>query len=82
MSYDELQKWCEDNCNPSGYRSNHSANGLDWYVAEMSDGWFALFSYNRETGRYCPSLQAADLPHALSHITLCEAVTVPVEVLC
>lgn len=80
MSFEEFATWISEN--QQGYNQRHHANGIDWRIIEMKDGWFAIFRINYDSQLYIPTIQAKDLPHALSYIELTEPVTVPMQKLC
>lgn len=58
---------------------NRRANCIDYVFIKEDDGWYSIF--NVTGGIYSPVIQAKDLEHADSYITMIEPVSVPVTFL-
>ena len=75
MTREKFESWCREN---GTSRINKSCNGIDWVLVTMTDGWIAIFEYDYESGYY-PKIQAKDVEHAVSYISMIERPRVPLQ---
>ena len=75
MTREKFESWCREN---GTGRINKSRNGIDWVFVTMKDGWIAIFEYDYESGYY-PKIQAKDMGHAVSYISMIERPRVPLQ---
>ena len=74
---ERIAVWLKENT--TGEKEIVWANGIEWMLARMKDGWIAVFEIT--LGRYIPRVQARDMAHAMSYIGLTEQVPVPINVI-